>query len=760
MVRYFVGVAWPYANAPVTIGQVAGAFLPADIFARFHRLRGDEVLMVSGSDVHGTPILVTAEKEGATPAEVARRYSEENARALAQLGISYDTFTDTHTLVHQRTVQELFLALLENGFIGRRTEENPFCPKHQRFLPDRYVEGECPFCHSPTARGDECDNCGRVLEAKQLLGPKCRLCGTPAVFRPSEHFYLLLDKLEPRLRQYLADKTHWRSSVTGTTRNFLDEGLHPTPITRDLDWGVPIPLEGYATKRFYVWFDAVIGYLSASREWAIRAGRPEAWKKFWAPEEQVRSYYFLGKDNIFFHTVVWPSILLGAGGLQLPYDVPANEWLRIGGGKISKSRPLDPKMYLPSLVGEYPADVIRLYAAALAPQNHDTDFSWDEFHQLTEDVLSNQYGNLVQRVLVLVRDRCGGKVPHPPAGWSASAEVGVGAQIRAAHAAITSELEAVHLKEALDRALTEVRDANRRLHEGKPWQAAEADRDRTLYEALWLLKAAAIWLAPYLPNSSTEVFRMLGYGESPARGDWDSALTPPEPGPPIGEVKPLFPRREDARGAKAKPSPVPSPPPPASPPASGPAPPLDLRVGVVKEAGDHPSADKLYVLKVDVGEADPRTVVAGVKPFYPIAELLGRRIVLLANLEPRTIRRITSQGMVLAADDGVRAHLLEPPTGAAVGSALAGAPVGSPTVSYAEFERTPLVIGKVTRSDASGSDVDIGGRSAHVSGAWPVGGAVVVRLTAPDSAEATVLGLGPAAPVGTTPELPAGTRVR
>ena len=309
--------------------------------------------MVSGSDVHGTPILVTAEKEGSTPAEVSQRYATENARALARLGISYDRFTDTHTLVHQRTVQELFLALLENGYIGRRTEENPFCPKHQRFLPDRYVEGACPFCHSPTARGDECDNCGRVLEAKQLIGPKCRLCGTPAIFRPSEHFYLQLDKLEPRLREYLADKGHWRPSVTGTTRNFLDEGLHPTPITRDLDWGVPIPLEGYGSKRFYVWFDAVIGYLSASREWAIRSGRPDDWKKFWATDEDVRAYYFLGKDNIFFHTVVWPSILLGVGGLQLAYDVPANEWLRIGGGKISKSRPLDPKMYLPSLVQEY-----------------------------------------------------------------------------------------------------------------------------------------------------------------------------------------------------------------------------------------------------------------------------------------------------------------------------------------------------------------------------------------------------------------------
>jgi methionyl-tRNA synthetase len=756
MVRYFVGVAWPYANAPATIGQFAGAFLPADIFARFHRLKGDEVLMVSGSDVHGTPILVTAEKEGATPAEVSRKYGDGNRQALEKLGISYDLFTDTHSLVHERTVQEMFLTLLENGFLRRRTEENPFCPKHNRFLPDRYVEGECPFCHSPTARGDECDNCGRVLEAKQLLGPKCRLCGTPAIFRPSEHFYLLLDKIEPQLRAYLADKSHWRSSVSGTTRNFLDEGLHPTPITRDLDWGVPIPLEGYASKRFYVWFEAVIGYLSASREWAIRAGRPEAWKKFWAQDEQVRSYYFLGKDNIFFHTVVWPSILLGVGGLQLPYDVPANEWLRIGGGKISKSRPLDPEMFLPSLVEKYPADVIRLYAAALAPQNHDTDFSWEEFHQLTEDVLSNQYGNLVQRVLVLVRERCGGKVPHPPAGWSAQAPDGVGARIRAAHAAITTELSQVHLKEALDRALTEVRDANRRIHDGKPWQAADADRDRTLYEALWLLKAAAIWLAPYLPNSSTEVFRMLGYGDAPTRGDWDSALTPPEPGQPIAEVRPLFPRREEPRSGPAKPAAEPS----ATASVGAPLSALDLRVGIVREAADHPSADKLYVLKVDVGEPSLRTVVAGVKPFYPIAELVGRRIVLFTNLEPRTIRRITSQGMVLAADDGTRAHLLEAPTESPVGAALAGAPVGSPTVSYADFERTPLLVGRIAANQGARSEVDVGERRLTVPGSWTVGEAVIVRVTGTEPGEGDVLSAGPGAPVRTTSSLPPGTRVR
>ncbi|MCI4344692.1 MAG: class I tRNA ligase family protein, partial [Thermoplasmata archaeon] len=302
MARIFIGVAWPYANGPFHIGHLAGAYLPADLFARYHRLRGDEVLMVSGSDMHGTPILVRAEQEGIPAEEVAQRYDTINREAFRRLGFTYDLFTNTRTLVHRSTVQELFLALLENSYLARRTDQNAYCPKHQRFLPDRYLVGTCPHCGNENARGDECDHCGRVLTPLELKSPRCSLCGTPAEFRPSEHFFLLLDKLQPKLEAYTRARHGWRANVVGVTRNFLEVGLHPTPITRDLDWGIPLPLDGYETKRFYVWFDALIGYLSASKEWAIRAGKPEAWRRFWAAEESVRQYYFLGKDNIFYHT--------------------------------------------------------------------------------------------------------------------------------------------------------------------------------------------------------------------------------------------------------------------------------------------------------------------------------------------------------------------------------------------------------------------------------------------------------------------------
>jgi methionyl-tRNA synthetase len=748
--RVFIGVAWPYANAQIHIGGFAGVYLPADIFARFHRLAGDEVLMVSGSDAHGTPILVAAEEQGSTPEAVFERFHRENQAVLQKLGIGFDLFTHTHTPVHERTVQELFLALLENGFIARRTDENPYCPNHARFLPDRYVVGTCPHCGSPTARGDECDRCGRVLEPRQLGSPKCRLCGHAAEFRPSEHFFLLLDKLAPRLEAYLSDKTYWRDSVVGVTRNFLTIGLHPTSITRDLDWGVPIPLEGYGSKRLYVWFDALVGYLSASREWAIRSGHPDAWRPFWDPDVPARSYYFLGKDNIFFHTVLWPSILLGHGHLRLPYDVPANEWMQTGGRKISKSRPDDVGAFLTELVEKYPADVIRFYASLLAPQNHDTEFDPAELRQQADEVLANQYGNLVQRVLVLARERAGGRVPVAPTDAAVSREAVE--RLRRAHEAITSDLEKVHLKEAFDRILTEVREGNRWFHEAKPWQAAEAERSRILYEAIWRLKAYAIWLAPFLPFSSAELFRMLGYDRPPSPGDWAQVLSPVPSGQPLGEVRPLFPRLEASAAAGGGAAAAPSAPPPEGA--------LDIRVGVIASAEPHSSADRLYVLKVDVGEGAARTVVAGLRASYPAEELVGRKVALLANLEPRTIRKITSKGMVLAADAGERAILLRPPPEAPPGTGLAGA-VGEPgPLRYDQFERRPLFVGRVLDATDERSRVDLGSRTVEVPGRWSPELEVIVRLDGVDGTTGSILSIEGYGPLDTGARLPPGTKVR
>ncbi|MGA7861976.1 MAG: methionine--tRNA ligase [Thermoplasmata archaeon] len=756
MARIFVGIGWPYANGPFHIGHLAGAYLPGDIFARFHRLLGDEVLMVSGSDMHGTPTTYTAENEGVSPRVIAERYHEINKTAFEQLGVSFDLFTHTHTTNHERTVQELFLRLLQNGYITRSSEDNAYCPKDRRFLPDRYLKGRCPYCGNESARGDECDRCGRILEPKQLIEPRCSLCGTAAEFRPTEHFYLRLDKMQEALTHYLADKSYWRGNVLAATQNFLQGGLKPRAITRDLTWGVPIPLDGYPTKRIYVWFEAVVGYLSASKEWAIRRGEPEAWHRFWDPEAPVRQYYFVGKDNIYFHTLLWPGILLSVGGFQRPYDVPANEWMQIEGRKISKSRSSDVDAFVPSLLAHYSPDVIRFYAAALAPQNHDTELNWDEFARLPEEVLSNQYGNLVQRVLVFARQNYSGKIPTPPSGFLADAPDGIGARIRRAHEEITGHFEAVRLKEGFERALTEVREGNRWFQEARPWQASDAEKARTVYEGLWLLKAAAVWLSPVLPFSSEQVWRMLGFDHGPGPGDWTGALAPPPADQRLGNVQPLFPRAE-----ATSPSPeVATTSAPATAPAPGGFVPFAIQAATVQTIAPHPSADKLYVIELDVGGPKPRTVVAGLRPFYREEELRGRRVAVLANLEPRTIRRMTSQGMVLAADTGSRVEVLSYPETVATGTYTSTGAGDSPMISYSVFESNPLVVGTVTGGHDGQLIVDVGDRTLEVAGNWAVGSRIVVQLDGPGGSRGKVIHFASGELLLPGADLPAGTRVR
>ncbi|HTT26346.1 MAG TPA: methionine--tRNA ligase [Thermoplasmata archaeon] len=748
MTRIFIGVAWPYANGPFHIGHLAGAYLPGDTFARFHRLRGNEVLMVSGSDMHGTPIAVRADQEGTTPQAIAERYDAVHRSCFARLGFSFDLYTNTHTVLHRTTVQETFLSLLENGLLSRKTEDGAFCPKDQRFLPDRYLRGTCPNCGNPSARGDECDRCGRVLEPKELGSPVCSNCSTAAEFRPSEHFYLRLDLLEPKVREFLGQHPEWRPNVRGVAENFLAQGLRATPITRDLDWGVPIPLEGYDGKRIYVWFEAVIGYLSASKEWAIRSGHPGAYRKYWEPDPELRTYYFIGKDNIFHHAILWPAISLGIGGLALASDVPANEWLTVGGGKISKSRPEDADAFLPSLLEHHAPDVIRFYAAAMAPQHHDTEYTAAEFRSMTEDVLANQYGNLVQRLLVLTRDRFGGKTPPE---WPEGIREGpVAERIRGAHAKITLEYEKVHLREALDAALAEVREGNRRFHEAKPWQAPPAETARTVVETLWLIRAASTWLAPVIPFSSAQVHRMLGFPEGPTAGHWDHALQPVPAGQTLGEIHPLFPRAEP-------PTPRPSSAGPGAPSAEVP---MELRVGVIRTAEPHPSADRLYALTVDAGDAAPRSVVAGLRPFYTPAELVGRRVVLLANLEPRTIRKVRSEGMLLAADHDGKAILLRPPDGVDPGAVGDGGEKSPGVLKYEEFERHPLVVGRSLGPHGPGSRIEIGGRSIEVDGAWPLGQEVVVRLDAAEATRGRVVAFGGGRPAVPSAPVPPGGKVR
>ncbi len=514
--RIGVYVAWPYANGPLHLGHIAGAYLTADIFARYHRLVGNDVLMVSGSDSHGTPVTITADEEGITPREVFERSHELFLEAWQKLGISFDLFTHTDTENHWEISQDFFLRLLAGDYLHKETAQQIYCENDSRFLPDRYISGTCPICGFPRARGDQCDNCGNVLDAMQLIDPRCRLAkpGDPPhklVVKESEHFYLDLPKFEQRLLHWLEDKTYWKSNVLAFVRNYLHEGLHPRAITRDLDWGIPIPLQGYAGKCIYVWFEAVIGYYSASVEWAKNRGTPDKWKEWWVKDENVRGYYFVGKDNIPFHTIIWPAMLLGYDpNLPLPYDVPANEFLNLEGRKFSKSEHW--AVWINDYLKSFDPDPLRYLLSVNMPEFADTDFTWREFVRRNNDELIANWGNLANRVLTFTYKNFDQRVPTP--GELTEADRAILAKSEAAFAAVGDALERVRFKEAIGIAVQLARDANKYVADNAPWLTIKSDRARTatiLYTALRVIDNLKTLFYPFLPFSSNELHRQLGY---------------------------------------------------------------------------------------------------------------------------------------------------------------------------------------------------------------------------------------------------------
>ena len=508
--KILIAVAWPYANSDLHLGQLAGAYIPPDILARYHRFRGNDVLMVSGSDTHGTPITVAAGQLGVSPKEVMERYHESFIESFVGLGISFDLFTHTDTENHWAITTDLFTRLLEKGYIFREKTKALFCPHDQRFLPDRYVEGGCPFCEFEDARGDQCDNCGKPLDALELVNPRCKLCGKRPEVRETEHFFLDLPQFSERLRAYLADKDYWRPNVRNFTLNFLREGLRPRAVTRDIDWGIPVPVEGYSSKRIYVWFDAVIGYLSASIEWARNRGTPEAWHDWWAIDKPSRAYYFIGKDNIFFHTLIWPAMLIGYGGRKLPYDVPANEWLTLEGRKLSSSR--NWAVWAPDYLSRYDPDPLRYCLTVHAPESSDSDFSWQEFLDRNNNELVGTWGNLAHRMLTFAYRNFERQVPRP--GDLAEPDQAIIETAERAFAAVGAEIEACRFRSAIAKVMAVAREANRYLDAAAPWKRLKTQRDRaatTTYVALRVIDSLKMLFAPFLPSSSQALHRALGY---------------------------------------------------------------------------------------------------------------------------------------------------------------------------------------------------------------------------------------------------------
>ncbi len=517
--KILVCTAWPYANGDLHIGHLAGSYLPPDIFARYHRLVGNQVLMVSGSDAHGTPITVRADAEGLTPRQVFEHYHARFLDTFQHIGISYDLFTHTDTENHYRIAQDIFTACLNNGYLYEEAQNQLYSETEGRFLPDRYVEGTCPKCGYSEARGDQCDNCGTLLDATELINPRSKTDGTTPVVRRTEHFFFDLPQLEDRLWDYLNDqKDHWRPTVLNFSRGYLKEGLKGRAITRDIEWGIPLPLDGYEHKRLYVWFEAVMGYLTASVEWAHKVGQPEKWKEWWY-DPDAKTYYFMGKDNIPFHTIIWPGELMATGRLyeddltrafNLPYDVPANEYLNMESQKLSTSR--DWAVWAPDLLERYDPDPVRYYLNAIAPEARDTDFTWQDFVRRNNDELVAAWGNLVNRMLGFAYRHFEGQVPSPAVLDEMDRDIL--AKAEAGYETVGELIESVRLKAAQEEAMRIARAANVYLDHKAPWFQIKEDRETcatTVYVVLRVIDNLKGIFAPFLPFSSQRLHEMLGY---------------------------------------------------------------------------------------------------------------------------------------------------------------------------------------------------------------------------------------------------------
>jgi methionyl-tRNA synthetase len=519
-----VAVAWPYSNSLIHVGNITGSYLPADIFARYQRLAGNQVIMVSGSDSHGTPVTVRADAEGTTPVQVYQHYHRGFLELFQKLGLSYDLFTSTHTENHFKVSQSIFLALQQNGYLYTERQQQWYSPSQKRFLPDRYVEGTCYLCGYPNARGDQCDNCGNLLDATLLQNPRSKIDAVAPELLETEHFYLDLGKLQPEIIEFLRQReSYWRSNVLRQSLGqILATDLHGRAITRDLDWGIPVPVEGWEDKCLYVWFEAVIGYLSAAIEWAQVVEKPDAWRDWWY-NPQARSYYFIGKDNIPFHAVIWPAQLIGAGSafgeifessepapLVLPHDVPANEFMNLEGQKISGSR--NWAVWGLDFLSRYDPDPLRYYLTVNMPENRDTDWDWADFLSRNNNELVATWGNLANRVLSFAYKHWEGHVPTP--GELRPADHEIIAVVEGGFQSVGQHIEAVHLRAALGEAIRLASEVNKYLDQAAPWFEIKSDRDaaaKTIYTALRAIDSLKVLLSPFLPFTSERLNIYLGY---------------------------------------------------------------------------------------------------------------------------------------------------------------------------------------------------------------------------------------------------------
>ena len=658
--RTLVTCALPYANGPIHIGHLAGVYVPADIYVRYLRMRGREVLYVCGSDEHGVPITIKARQQGCTPQDIVDRYHGIIKDSFEGLGIHFDIYGRTSSKVHEKNASGFFRKLYEEGKFITKESEQYYDPEAKQFLADRYIVGTCPKCGNEGAYGDQCEKCGSTLSPEELINPKSKLSGAEPVKKKTTHWYLPLQDYEQWLREWILDgHQEWRSNVYGQVKSWLDGGLQPRAVTRDLDWGVPVPVEGAEGKVLYVWFDAPIGYISNTQELL-----PDSWEKWWKSPD-TRLVHFIGKDNIVFHCIVFPAMLKAYGdGYILPDNVPANEFLNLEGDKISTSRgwAVWAHEYLQDFPGK--EDVLRYVLTANAPETKDNDFSWKDFQQRNNSELVAIFGNFVNRAMVLTHKYFGGKVP--PCGALEDIDKEVLAEIPALKASMEKNIEGFKFREALKDAMGIARIGNKYISDTEPWKVAKTDLDRTatiLNISLQICADLAIAFEPFTPFAAARLRAMLGSGL-----DWEILGRPQvlPAGHQLGEPELLFAKIEDdaiqkqfdrldriraEREAAAKAEAAKQVEPQKAECTFEEFEKMDIRTATVLEAERVPKTDKLLKLTIDTG-IDKRTIVSGIAEFYTPEAMVGKQICILANLKPRTIRGIESHGMILMAKQG------------------------------------------------------------------------------------------------------------
>ncbi len=656
--RYLVTSALPYANGPIHLGHLAGAYLPADIFVRYLKLKGADVIFICGTDEHGVPITIRAEKEGVSPREIVDRYHKLIKESFEGMRIDFDNFSGTARPHHYEMSQKFFLNLLENGHLSVKTEKHFYCPKCKRFLPDRYVIGKCPHCGYERARGDQCEKCGKLLVPQQLIDPKCAICGSTPVEKETKHWFFKLQDFSDKLKEWLKSKTHWRKNVREFSLGWIKEGLKERAITRDLDWGVPVPLEEAEGKVLYVWFDAPIGYISSTVEWAERIGKPDEWKKYWQ-EEGTKIVHFIGKDNIPFHAIIWPAMLMGQKEhYNLPWDIPANEYLTLEGEKISTS--LNWAVWVNEYLEEFPPDPLRYFLSANMPETKDADFSWKAFQKRNNDELANILGNFANRVLKFIQSRFVGAVPEVVESKVSELERRVFDDVKNTLSKMLVALERYEFRKATEEMMNIARLGNKYFDEGKPWVWIKEDREKAgvvINTCVQILRVLAVAMYPFMPDSAVKLWKMLGEKDSITDERWEGLVEKRiEAGRKLPEPEVLFTKvpdevierqvkklkeRAGKLGIESK---------QVEMITIDEFKKVDLRVAEIVSAERIKKSKKLILMKIRVGDEE-RQLVGGLAEHFEPSELVGKKIIVVYNLQPAKLMGYESQGMLLAAED-------------------------------------------------------------------------------------------------------------